>query len=86
MNTVIQQILAFVIKKLISANLWEYLLSAVKVQFNRKLSGAEKKAAVIEQVKAAEGKLGEIVKATSDTYLNLAVEAAVAIAKAKLGL
>lgn len=86
MNKIIQSLLAYVIKKIIDAKLYEYIVAAVMAQINTNLSGAEKKAAVKEQLDGLTGALKEIYKSTSTTYINLAIEAAVALAKAKLGL
>jgi hypothetical protein len=86
MNIILQNLLAYVVKKLIDAKLYNYLFDAITAQFNNSLTGEEKKAAVKAQLAGLKGALGEIVKSTSGTYLNLAIEAIVAIAKAKFKL
>lgn len=86
MNLVLQNLLAYIIKKLIDAKLYNFLFEAIKAQFNNNLSGEEKKAAVKAQLAGLTGALGDIVKSTSGTYINLAIEAIVTILKAKLGI
>lgn len=85
MNAFLQGLLAFVVKKVVDAKLYSFIIAAVEAQFDTDLTGEQKKAEVKKQLAALTGVLGSIFKDTSTVYINLAIEAAVAILKAKLG-
>jgi hypothetical protein len=84
MKLVLRNILSYVVKQLIDVNLYQYIITLVQIQFNRDLTGEEKRAAVKQQLSELTGDLGTVIATTSVTYINLAIEVAVLVIKARI--
>ena len=76
--------LDFALKRLTSPDFMQALKDLVLSYMDDDISGAEKKEAVLEELKQLGQEVGEMVVDMSGSLLNLALEAAVAYVKFKL--
>jgi hypothetical protein len=87
MSVFIQNLLAYIIKGLITAKLYQHIYDLVYAQFfdPANVTGDDKKRAVLKELAEATDELGAVFSKTPNAYINLAIEAIVVIIKAKLG-
>lgn len=81
MSKIIFNMLAFVIKRLIDANLFESIKAMVAAQMNTNLSGEQKRNAVKNELNHLTGNIADEFKKTAPNLVNLAIETAVALVK-----
>lgn len=83
MSKTLLNLLVYIIKQMITRDLFDHILEIVKAKTDTDLTGAEKRAAVQAEIKEIRGDLAGAVQATSSTVINLAIEAAVLAVKGK---
>lgn len=81
MGKIIFNMLAFVIKRLIDAKLFESIKDMVVAQMDSNLTGEQKRAAVKAELNELTGNVAEEFKKTAPNLVNLAIETAVALVK-----
>lgn len=81
MSKIIFNMLAFVVKRLIDANLFESIKQMVEAQMDSKLTGEQKRAAVKNELNELTGNIADEFKKTAPNLVNLAIETAVALVK-----
>lgn len=81
MSKIIFNMLAFVIKRLIDANLFESIKDMVQAQMDTNLTGEQKRAAVKNELNELTGNIADEFKKTAPNLVNLAIETAVALVK-----
>lgn len=86
MNSIFFALIFQAVRRIVTAELFLVILGLVQTQFSNSLSGPEKKAAVIEQLKILSGKLSTSVAGLPGWVLSMAVDIAVAELKKKQGL
>lgn len=78
--------IVILIKLIVTKSVYEKALQLVQLQFSSTISGPEKKALVLAQLKALEGELSLTVKATASWIISLAIDIAVAQLNRQRGL
>lgn len=81
MSKIIFNMLAFVIKRLIDAKLFESIKDMVVAQMDTNLTGEQKREAVKNELNELTGNIADEFKKTAPNLINLAIETAVAIVK-----
>lgn len=81
MSKILFNMLAFVIKRLIDANLFDHIKDACLAQLDNDLTGEQKRAAVKQELYELTGELSESFKKTAPNIINLAIETAVTLIK-----
>lgn len=81
MTTILLNLLSFVVKHIIDANLFTHIQNAVLAQVDTTLTGDQKKQAVKDQLTGLEGDLKASFQGTSNNLINFAIEAAVILVK-----
>ena len=81
MSAILLNLLSFVVKHIIDANLFAHIQSVVLAQVDTNLSGDQKKQAVKDQLAGLEGDLKASFHGTSNNLINFAIEAAVVLVK-----
>jgi hypothetical protein len=79
MSGFLLNLLSFVVKRLIDAQLFEIIKSLVASQMDSNIPGAAKKVAVKSALTELEGNIKEQLIKTAPNLLNLAIEAAVVL-------
>jgi hypothetical protein len=81
MSKIIFNMLAFVIKRLIDAKLFESIKDMVTAQMDSNLTGEQKREAVKNELNELTGNIADEFKKTAPNLVNLAIETAVALVK-----
>ncbi len=81
MSKIIFNMLAFVVKRLIDAKLFESIQDMVLAQMDNNLTGEQKRAKVKQELYELTGNVAEEFKKTAPNLVNLAIETAVALVK-----
>lgn len=81
MSKIIFNMLAFVIKRLIDAKLFESIKDMVVAQMDTNLTGEQKREAVRNELNELTGNIADEFKKTAPNLINLAIETAVALVK-----
>ena len=79
MSTILLNLLSFVVKRIIDANLFEHIKAAVLAQVDANRTGEQKKQEVINQLAGLQGDLKKSFEGTSTNLVNFAIEAALLI-------
>jgi hypothetical protein len=81
MNTFLFNLLTFIVRRLINAQLFEHIRDMVNAQMDNNLTGEQKRAAVKQELTELTGALREDFHKTAPYLVNLAIESAVALIK-----
>ena len=81
MNTFLFNLLTFIVRRLINAQLFEHIRDMVNAQMDNNLTGEQKRAAVKQELTELNGALLEDFHKTAPYLVNLAIESAVALIK-----
>jgi hypothetical protein len=81
MNTFLFNLLSFVVKRLVAAQLFEHIRDIVAAQMDTNLTGEQKRAAVKQELYELNGALRDDFQKTAPYLINLAIESAVALLK-----
>lgn len=81
MNTFLFNLLSFIIKRLVAAELFEHIRDMVNAQMDSNLTGDEKRNVVKQELSELTGALRDDFQKTAPYLINLAIESAVALIK-----
>ncbi len=81
MNTFLFNLLSFIIKRLVAAQLFEHIRDMVNAQMDSNLTGDEKRNVVKQELSELTGALRDDFQKTAPYLINLAIESAVALIK-----
>jgi hypothetical protein len=81
MSSFLLNLLTFVIKRLIAADLFSHIKDVVEAQMNNQLTGEQKRAVVKQELSELNGALRDDFIKTAPYLVNLAIETAVTLVK-----